>query len=107
VYYEFDDHPLLYIADIHEDGRFLYPGTGSEWESGRGDASGTKLNIPLNPNSTDQDFITSFKRVEDFIDNKAQPELIILQCGADSLIPILYSKSYNKYYYFICYRITI
>jgi acetoin utilization protein AcuC len=45
----------------------------------------TKLNIPLNPYSTDQDFITSFKRVEDFIDNKAKPELIILQCGADSL----------------------
>ena len=85
VYYEFDDDPLLYIADIHEDGKFLYPGTGSEWESGRGDATGTKLNIPLNPNSTDQDFIASFKIVEDFIDNKAQPELIILQCGADSL----------------------
>jgi acetoin utilization protein AcuC len=85
VYYEFDDDPLLYVADIHEDGKFLYPGTGSEWESGRGDATGTKLNIPLNPNSTDQDFIASFKIVEDFIDNKAQPELIILQCGADSL----------------------
>ena len=85
VYYEFEDDPLLYIADIHEDGRFLYPGTGSEWETGRGDAVGTKLNIPLHPNSTDQDFIESFKRVEDFIDNKAKPELIILQCGADSL----------------------
>jgi acetoin utilization protein AcuC len=85
VYYEFEDDPLLYIADIHEDGKFLYPGTGSEWETGIGDAEGTKLNIPLNPNSTDQDFIASFKRVEDFIDNKAKPELIILQCGADSL----------------------
>jgi acetoin utilization protein AcuC len=85
VYYEFEDDPLLYIADIHEDGRFLYPGTGSEWEIGKGNAAGTKLNIPLNPHSTDQDFIESFKRVEDFIDNKAKPELIILQCGADSL----------------------
>jgi acetoin utilization protein AcuC len=85
VYYEFEDDPLLYIADIHEDGKFLYPGTGSEWETGRGDAVGTKLNIPLHPNSTDQDFIESFKRVEDFIDNTAKPELIILQCGADSL----------------------
>ena len=51
------------------------PWYGSEWESGRGDATGTKLNIPLNPKSTDQDFI----------DKKAQPELIILQCGTDSL----------------------
>ena len=85
VYYEFEDDPLLYIADIHEDGSFLYPGTGSEWERGSGNAVDTKLNIPLNPHSTDQDFIASFIRVEDFIDNSAKPELIILQCGADSL----------------------
>ena len=85
VYYEFENDPHLFIADIHEDGKFLYPGTGSEWETGKGNAVGTKLNISLYPNSTDQDFIASFKRVEDFIDNKAKPELIILQCGADSL----------------------
>ena len=85
VYYEFEDDPLLFIADIHEDGKFLYPGTGSEGETGMGNAVGTKLNISLYPNSTDQDFIASFKRVEDFVDNKAKPELIILQCGADSL----------------------
>ena len=85
VYYEFENDPHLFIADIHEDGNFLYPGTGSEWETGKGNAVGTKLNISLYPNSTDQDFIASFKRVEDFVDNKAKPELIILQCGADSL----------------------
>jgi acetoin utilization protein AcuC len=85
VYYEFENDPHLFIADIHEDGKFLYPGTGSEWETGKGNAVGTKLNISLYPNSTDQDFIASFKRVEDFVDNKAKPELIILQCGADSL----------------------
>ena len=85
VYYEFEDDPLLYIADIHEDGKFLYPGTGSEWETGKGDAVGTKLNISLYPNSTDKDFITSFKRVEEFVDTIAKPELIILQSGADSL----------------------
>jgi acetoin utilization protein AcuC len=85
VFYEFEDDPLVYIADIHEDEKFLYPGTGSEWETGTGNAVGTKLNISLSPHSTDQDFISSFKRVEDFIDNEAKPELIILQCGADSL----------------------
>jgi acetoin utilization protein AcuC len=85
VFYEFEDDPCVYIADIHEDGKFLYPGTGSEWETGKDNAAGTKLNISLKPYSTDQDFIESFKRVEDFIDNEAKPELIILQCGADSL----------------------
>ena len=85
IYYEFENDPLLFMADIHEDGRFLYPGTGSELETGIGEAQGTKLNIPLAPNSTDQDFILAFNKIEKFIDDTAKPELIILQCGADSL----------------------
>jgi acetoin utilization protein AcuC len=85
VYYEFENDPLLFVADIHEDGRFLYPGTGSELETGLGEAEGTKLNIPLAPNSTDMDFIAAFNKIQKFIDDIARPELIILQCGADSL----------------------
>ena len=85
VYYEFENDPLLFIADIHENGRFLYPGTGSELEIGIGEAEGTKLNIPLDPNSTDDDFISAFYKVQEFIDNIAKPQLIIFQCGADSL----------------------
>jgi len=85
IYYEFENDPLLFIADIHEDGRFLYPGTGSELEIGIGEAEGTKLNIPLAPNSTDKDFILAFNKIENFIDNIAKTELIILQCGADSI----------------------
>lgn len=85
VYYEFEDDPFLFFADIHEDGRFLYPGTGSELETGLGNAEGTKLNIPIAPNSTDDDFIYAFNKVEKFINDIAKPELIILQCGADSL----------------------
>jgi acetoin utilization protein AcuC len=36
VYYGFEDDPDLIFADIHEDGRHLYPGTGSKDEVGRG-----------------------------------------------------------------------
>jgi acetoin utilization protein AcuC len=85
VYYEFENDPLVFISDIHEDGRFLYPGTGSPLEKGLGKAEGTKLNLPLPPNSTDDDFVNAFKKVEEFIKSVAKPELIILQCGADSL----------------------
>ena len=31
----FEDDPDLLIADIHEDGRYLYPGTGAATETGR------------------------------------------------------------------------
>jgi len=85
VFYEFENDPNLFIADIHEDGRYLYPGTGSASEIGLGVAKGTKLNIPLLPNSTDKDFVTAFGTIEDFIDRIVKPELIILQCGADSI----------------------
>lgn len=84
VFYEFEKDPLLFIADIHEDGKYLYPGTGFEHETGEGDAKGTKLNLPLKPLATDDDFINVFNKVEEFIDN-SKPELIILQCGADGL----------------------
>ena len=84
VYYEFEDDPLLFIADIHEDGRYLYPGTGFEHEDGVDAAKGTKLNIPLKPFATSKDFFDAFAKVESFID-EAKPELIILQCGADGI----------------------
>ena len=84
VFYEFVNDPLLFFADIHEDGKYLYPGTGFEHETGDGDAKGTKINLPLRPYATDDDFINAFNKVEEFVDN-AKPELIILQCGADGL----------------------
>jgi acetoin utilization protein AcuC len=98
VYYEFEDDPLLFIADVHEDGQFLYPGTGFEFETGRGKAQGTKLNIPMTPYSTDKDFIARFKKINEFIDNVAKPELIILQCGADCIDgdPITHLKYTQK-----------
>ncbi|MDQ6722891.1 MAG: acetoin utilization protein AcuC [Thermoproteota archaeon] len=85
VFYEFEKDPAVFIADIHENGRYLYPGTGKESETGSGDAISTKLNLPLKPNSGDDDFIAAFKKVEEFIDNIAKPELMILQCGADGI----------------------
>ena len=84
VFYGFEDDPDLIFADIHEDGRYLYPGTGFEYETGTGRARGTKLNIGLPPGATDADFRGAWQRVEAYLD-AARPEFIILQCGADSL----------------------
>jgi acetoin utilization protein AcuC len=84
VFYEFENDPDLIFADIHEDGRYLYPGTGSPSEQGKGKAEGTKLNIALPPSADDKEFIAAFASVEQFVDS-SKPELIILQCGADGL----------------------
>ena len=84
VYYSFEDDPALVFADIHEDGRFLYPGTGAATETGRGAARGMKLNIPLIPGAGDDEFFEAWKRVEAHLEEH-QPEFIIFQCGADSI----------------------
>jgi len=84
MFYGFEDDPDLIFADIHEDGRHLYPGTGAEEETGTGKARGTKLNIPVAPGSEDADFHSVWPRIEEYLE-AAKPEFIIMQCGADSL----------------------
>ena len=84
VFYGFADDPDLIFADIHEDGRYLYPGTGAAQETGTGRARGTKLNVPLAPGADDAEFRMAWRQVEAYLD-AAEPEFIIFQCGADSL----------------------
>ena len=68
VYYDFEDDPAVVYADLHEDGRFLYPGTGAAEETGRGPALGTKLNIPMPPYSDEAAFRSAWPRVEAHIE---------------------------------------
>ena len=84
VFYAFEDDPGIGFADIHEDGRYLYPGTGAATETGRGAAVGTKLNIPLAPGAGDNEFRSAWERVEVYLAD-FRPEFIVFQCGADSL----------------------
>ncbi|MDJ0777288.1 MAG: acetoin utilization protein AcuC [Gammaproteobacteria bacterium] len=84
VFYSFEDDPDLLFADIHQDGRTLYPGTGFVNETGIGAARGTKLNIPVAPFSDDRVFHAAWPRVEDYL-RSHEPEFILLQCGVDSI----------------------
>ncbi len=84
VFYGFERDPNVIIGDIHEDGRYLYPGTGFASESGNGSAAGTKLNIPLPPSSGDKEFYEAFDRIEAFVRDSGA-EIIFFQCGADGL----------------------
>ncbi|MFA9462348.1 acetoin utilization protein AcuC [Thiohalorhabdus methylotrophus] len=84
VYYAFEADPAVWIADIHQDGRSLFPGTGDASEEGQGEAVGTKLNLPQPPGADTTAFYSAWERVEAHLD-RARPEFIILQCGADSM----------------------
>ncbi len=84
VFYGFETDPRALFADIHEDGRFLYPGTGARSETGRGAAEGTKLNIPMKPGADDEAFLVAWAEVEAYVE-AAEPQLLLLNGGADSL----------------------
>ncbi len=85
VFYAFEDDPELFILDFHEDGKFLYPGTGSRDETGHGPARGTKLNVPLPPASNDTLFLRYWQEAAEPFIAQARPEFIVFQCGADCL----------------------
>jgi acetoin utilization protein AcuC len=84
VFYAFEDDPALVVADMHEDGRFLYPGTGAAHEIGTGAATGNTLNLPLTPGAGDAEFLAAWPVIESHLERYA-PDFVILQCGADSL----------------------
>jgi acetoin utilization protein AcuC len=85
VCYDFYSDERVVFADIHQDGRTLYPGTGFRHEMGEGGARGHKLNIPLLPYSGDEEFIKAFQEVEEFLE-KHEFDFVLLQCGADGLM---------------------
>lgn len=107
VYYGFEDDPDLIFADLHEDGRFLYPGTGDASETGIGAAQGTKLNIPLPPGADDRAFQALWPKVEEFV-RHGEPEFVILQAGADSIAgdPITHMQYTPRAHAYAAHRLS-
>ncbi|MFP3190541.1 MAG: acetoin utilization protein AcuC [Thermoproteota archaeon] len=84
VYYSFESDPYVYIVDFHESGNYLFPGTGFDYERGKGEAYNTKLNIPLEPFSGTKEFLREFEKVKEFLKDK-EFDLILFQCGTDGM----------------------
>ena len=94
VYEAFADEPRVVIVDLHEDPSTLFPfspdqpGIGSfpgrREEIGRGVGVGTKLNLPLAPQTTDHQYLMLWDEAEQFL-RDAKPEFIIFESGVDGL----------------------
>ncbi|OQK16616.1 histone deacetylase [Methyloprofundus sedimenti] len=108
VFYSFENDPELIFVDLHEDGHFLYPGTGAESETGKDRAVGTKLNIPMPPHSNDEAFMQAWESVEEFL-LKHGADFILLQCGADSIKgdPITHMEYSEKAHAYAAERLCI
>jgi len=84
VFYAFEADPRVVNLDFHEDGRFLYPGTGDATETGVGAGRGFKLNVPLPPGADDTLFHRLWPAAQSFLERNA-PRFVILQAGADGI----------------------
>jgi acetoin utilization protein AcuC len=84
VMYGFYSDPSLLDIDFHEDGRYLFPGTGFIDEFGEKDAKGYKINVPLPPHTYDEAFLMAFNELVPMLTKSFKPEIILMQCGIDA-----------------------
>ncbi|GAB4432047.1 MAG: acetoin utilization protein AcuC [bacterium] len=70
---------------LHESGRFLFPGTGFEYEMGEGEGEGFAVNIPMFPAADDENYLRAFFEIVPPLLNAFQPDVIVTQLGVDSL----------------------
>lgn len=80
----FYDEPRVLVLSIHEDGRYLFPGTGSYRERGTGEGLGTIVNVPMPPYAGPDSYRLVFDRVVQPSVRDFAPDVIVTQNGADA-----------------------
>ncbi len=81
----FYHNPQVLTISLHENGRYLFPGTGFESEMGEGEGFGFALNIPFMPYAGDDVYLRVLDEVVLRALEKFQPKAIVTQLGADAL----------------------
>jgi|YNPNPStandDraft_1061719.scaffolds.fasta_scaffold59229_1 acetoin utilization deacetylase AcuC-like enzyme len=80
----FEDDPTVLYISLHQDPYTLYPGTGRSSETGRGAGRGATLNIPLPPQSTDQDYLAALDRLALPALRAFGPDFLLISAGFDA-----------------------
>ncbi|MCS7108575.1 MAG: histone deacetylase [Sulfolobales archaeon] len=78
----FMEEPRVIHVDLHQRG--IYPGTGSIFEVGLGEAEGTKINIPLPGGSGDNTYKEVFDELLDPLICSIKPDYILISAGYDA-----------------------
>lgn len=79
----YNDPDILFIS-FHQDGRTLYPGSGFVDELGGPLAWGTTINIPLQPNTTDEGIHYALDNLILPLLAEFKPELVVNSAGQDN-----------------------
>jgi acetoin utilization deacetylase AcuC-like enzyme len=78
----YSDERVLYLG-IHQDGRTLFPGTGSCEELGTNKGKGYNVNFPMYPGSGDQSYSLVFESMIDDLFDVYHPEFLLVSAGFD------------------------
>jgi acetoin utilization protein AcuC len=79
----FYDSPDVLTLSLHETGRYLFPGTGTVHERGRGPGHGYAINVPFDAFTDDDSWLEGFTRLVPAIARAFRPDVIVLQNGCD------------------------
>lgn len=80
----FDADPSVLFISLHQHPRTCYPGTGHEWEIGAGPGRGFTVNIPFDPGSDDDDYLSVVdSRVVAELD-EFRPQMLLISAGFDA-----------------------
>lgn len=82
--HHFEADPNVLFCSIHQHPRTLFPGTGFEDERGRGAGSGTTLNCPMMPGSTDEHYYRAFDRQILPAIAEFKPQFLLISAGFDA-----------------------
>ncbi|UCH21655.1 MAG: histone deacetylase [Deltaproteobacteria bacterium] len=80
----FEQDPSVFYYSIHQHPSFAYPGTGREFEYGKGAGQGYTKNSPMLPGQGDEEYKAQIKNtlLVDF--EKFEPEVILVSAGFDA-----------------------
>ncbi|MEX2570789.1 MAG: acetoin utilization protein AcuC [Gemmatimonadota bacterium] len=76
--------PGVLTISIHESGRYLFPATGFVDELGEGDGYGYSLNLPVEPQTEDDSWISIYTALLNEVSEAFRPEVIVIQNGCDA-----------------------
>jgi acetoin utilization protein AcuC len=107
VQWMFYDDPEVLTVSMHESGRYLFPGTGGIDERGRDGGVGYSINVPLEPYTDDESWISCFEEAIPEVLRAFEPDLILSQNGCDghALDPLTHLWATTRLYEHIPRRI--
>jgi acetoin utilization protein AcuC len=79
----FYEDPRVLTISLHEDGHYLFPGTGFTDEIGAGEGRGYAANVPLPPYTRDVSYLYAFQEIVPPLARAFKPEILVSQFGAD------------------------